>query len=66
MLLLMKKECPKCSSDKRFRIKRSSPLKLIPFLKLYYCSDCSSKYVWSPLLPFTITAPKKSVPSYYD
>ena len=44
-ILIKGKACPKCKDGHRFRVKRSTWMRIIPGTKCYKCVDCDSKYL---------------------
>ena len=44
-ILIKGKACPKCKDGNRFRVRRSTWMRMIPGTKFYKCVDCDSKYL---------------------
>ena len=44
------KNCPKCKSTSRHRMKRAGISKYICSLKAYGCDRCNTRYIYLPIL----------------
>ena len=44
------KNCPKCKSISRHRLKRRGFVKYLPGFRAYECDNCCQTYTWSSFL----------------